>query len=159
MLRRNGACLGLAGGETFKWSRKSKPGDVRGRHEAAEQLFALNDRLKHKAMEEKGFWALYKDAHPLNRWNYQSWEKSQIKESIWVKKMSDLPTDQKQRRRRALMMANPGRFVFIFMAILYTGVSYLRYSFFGWTPQDGGVMLTKAIFGTPRIFNEPPSPF
>jgi hypothetical protein len=93
------------------------------------KLFGVNPFATRDALKEKHYWELYKNSHPINRWQYN---------------------DQRYKLRKALMNpSNVGMFIPIGMGV-YLTYCYVRYKVWGVTPAEAGVSTARYVQLGPR---------
>lgn len=114
------------------------------------KLFGVNPFASREALKDKNYWELYKNSHPINRWQYRKWEERLRKESVFVDRINSLPVDQRYKLRKALLSpSNIGLVIPIGMTC-YFGYCFIRFKVWGVTPQEAGVSAVRYVQLGPR---------
>lgn len=110
-----------------------------------EKLAKLNPEVKKEALRDKSYWELYKNWHPINRWQWRKWEKQMREESVFLERINSLPVDQRYKLRKSLLTPqNIAIGVPVGMA-LYFGYCYFRYRIWGITPSEAGTSTARYV--------------
>ena len=114
------------------------------------KLFGISPFATREALKEKNYWELYKDAHPINRWQFRKWETKLREESMFLERINSLPVDQRYKLRKALLTpSNVGLIIPIGLAI-YTCFCFVRYKVWGVTPAEASVGAARYVQLGPR---------
>ena len=117
---------------------------------SSDRLYKFNERLSKQALQEKSYWDVNKNTHPINRWSYLRWEKRMRDESLFADRANKLPVDQKFRFKKQVMAASNTRFMIPLGIGAYFFFCWFRYKWFGVTPGEGSVSVTQYIKFLPK---------
>ena len=128
---------------------KKAPKKAKGRVNPA-KLMSINPFATREALKDKTYWELYKNSHPINRWQFRRWEERLRKESLFVDRINSMPVDQRYKLRKELLTpSNIGLLIPIGMA-MYFGYCFVRYKVWGITPAEAGVSTARYVQLGPR---------
>jgi len=129
-------------GRTTKWSRVGRVN--------SENMFAFNKKKKDEAIEEKSFWSLNKDSHPINHWSFTRWAERKRKEDLFEQRINTLPPDQMVAQKWTLTTLQHLGWLLPVGVVVYTALCYVRYQVFGVTPADASLGITRFLHGSAR---------
>lgn len=135
--------------QSFAQSASIKQKAMFGRIKAS-NLFTFNKELPKQALQEKTYWELHKDAHPVNRRWYQRWEKKVRQESIFTHRIETMPVDQKYKLKKNLMSPSNVAMGIPVGMILYFLFCYVRYVVWGVSPSEASVGTARFVQMLPR---------
>ena len=113
------------------------------------RLYAFNKTLKSEALQEKGYWVLNKDAHPINRWWHKKWLQRQTQYDVFIEKERAMPVDQKFKIVKYSRYFNIIYCFPLLIPLWFIGC-YVRYVLFGTTTADDGAETALYVQGMTR---------
>jgi hypothetical protein len=128
---------------------KKPPKKAKGRVNAS-KLFGVNPFATRDALKEKHYWELYKQSHPINRWQYRRWEERLRKESLFVDRINSLPIDQRYKLKKELLTPNNVALMVPVGMTFYLVYCFVRYKVWGITPAEAGVSTARYVQLGPR---------
>lgn len=127
----------------------AKAKEVLGRVNS-DRLFKFNEKLKHNALSEKGYWEVNKNSHPLNRRSWLKWENRMINESLWIDRVNKLPTDQKFKLKKGIAHSTHAKFAVPVGIFVYFFYCWFKYKYYGVTPGQTATSMSKYARWIPR---------